>query len=836
MSVSTASRESDSPFLGSYLPTGDRHDEVFDRDGTVRPHWAYLVRALQTLGAEEFARRSREARRLLRESGVTYNVYDDPQPGERPWPLDPMPMLVTSADWQTIERGLAQRAELLDAVLADLYGERSLVQSGLLPPELVYGHPGFLRPCVGVPTPGRRSLPFYAADIARGPDGSFLVLGDRTQAPSGAGYALENRAVLSRILPSIFRDAHVHRLPLFFRRLRAAVAGLLPRTDGPPHCVLLTPGAGNETYFEHAFLAEHLGFNLAQGDDLTVRDGRVWLRTLEGLRAVDVILRRVDGAYCDPLELNVDSLLGTPGLLHAARQGSVAIVNPPGASVVENPGLMPFLPRLARELLGEDLLLPSVRTWWCGNAEDRAFVFENLSRLVVKPIESHSSRMTVFAADLSAEERASVMARIRERPHRFVAQERVALSTAPVVAGGVLEPRAMVLRAFLVGESDGYAVMPGALCRVTPTAGGSVVSNQQGGVSKDVWVLASEPEREMSVLTPADRPLLLLRGGQEIAGRVADNLFWLGRYAARAENGARILRAAFRRLVDPDGDEPLRAALLRAVTEVTATYPGFAGIGAAERIATAEVELLAVLSDGRRTGSVRFNLNASLRAARGVRDRLSVDMWRVLGELEHELSAPPAGSEALDAIERLLLFLAAFSGLGGDSMNRGLGWRFLEMGRHVERASGLLTLLRALAAAQAGEGAWEELLAIADVSMAYRRRYRSGAQAAAVLDLLLDDESNPRSVFHQILRLEALLSGLAAGEGARGPEQRLVGEARDELRRSGALAGGVPRQPGVELDALLLGLQRLLAALSEQVARTYFDRPDGPQQLVSLTA
>ena len=452
----------------------------------------------------------------------------------------------------------------------------------------------------------------------------------------------------------------------------------------------------------------------------------------------------------------------------------------------------------------------------------------------MKPIHSHSSRTTVFAADLDAEARDVLIASIQNAPHRFVAQEHLALSTTPVVANDALEPRAMVLRAFLVGEADGYAVMPGALCRVAPSAGGSVVSNQLGGVSKDVWILASEPEREAAPVAAVDRPLLSLSGGEEIAGRVADNLFWLGRYAARSEDGARVLRAAFSRLRDPAG-EPLRDALLTAVTEVTGTYPGFSGLGAAERLAAPEAELLAVLSDGRRTGSVRFNLRALLRAARAVRERLSVDMWRVLNGLDRELATAPDAGAAAATTERLLLHLAAFGGHSADSLKRGPGWRFLEMGRHIERAVGLLILVRSLAAARAGDAAWEEMLAIADASMAYRRRHRAAAYPAAVLELLLDDESNPRSVFHQILGLEALLGGLGARAAADAAAQRLVTEACDELRR-GAAAGGARREPGAELDALLIGLSRLFASLSEQIARAYFDRPHAPHQLVSLTA
>jgi uncharacterized circularly permuted ATP-grasp superfamily protein len=358
--------------LGSrYTPVGTGFDELVTHDGRVRPHWDYVLRALDTLDSTEVAQRRHEMRRLLRENGVTYNVYNDPQRSERLWPLDPIPVLFPSEEWQVIERGLTQRAELLEHVAADLYGRRLLIERGLLPPEVVYGHPGFLRPCIGLPAPQGRHLPFYAADLVRAPNGGFLVIGDRTQAPSGAGYALENRAVVSRVLPSIFRDAHAHRLPLFFRRMRAALARLSPGNDAP-HIVLLTPGPGNETYFEHAYLATNLGCTLAQGDDLVVSEQRLWLRTLEGLRPVNGVLRRVDDTFCDPLELRPDSVLGAAGLLQAVRAGHVAVLNPFGSGVTRT--RPSCLPRIAKEVLGEDLerhRSPRGVVWACRRAGAR---------------------------------------------------------------------------------------------------------------------------------------------------------------------------------------------------------------------------------------------------------------------------------------------------------------------------------------------------------------------------------------------------------------------------------------------------------------------------------
>ena len=641
----------------AYCPVAPLYDEMCLSTGELRPHWEYLIRSLETLGTEEFQRRWFEMRRLLNENGVTYNVYAETQTTERLWPLDPIPVLLTSAEWSTIEHGLIQRAELFDLLLADLYGSQKLIHKGTLPPELIHAHAGFLRPCSGVGGLNGHHLPLYAADLARTPDGQVWVIGDRTQAPSGAGYALENRTVLSRVLPSLYRDSHVHRLALFFRALRTTLHNLDPRHQDNPRIVLLTPGPDSETYFEHAFLANYLGYPLVQGSDLVIRDNRAWLNALDGLKPVDVILRRVDDSYCDPLELRVDSLLGTPGLLQAARLGHVAIVNPLGSSVLENPGLMAYLPALARELLDEDLKIPSAATWWCGDPASRQYVLEHLERLVIKPIVPHPSASTVFGAALSTQDRWALAERIRAHPHLFVGQEQLALSTAPVVVDGRLEPRPMVLRSFAVAREEGYVVMPGGLSRVAPSTHTWVVSNQLGGVSKDVWVLASEPERQVSLLTATHQPVALTRDGDDVPGRVADDLFWLGRYAERTEGSARLLREVLLRMLGSERapqDESL-PPLLRAVTYQTGTLPGFVGDGAEERLGAPERELLSVILDRKRIGSLRYNIDALVRVGRSVRDRLSSDSSRVINGLNRELLRPCEISAALEALQRLII-------------------------------------------------------------------------------------------------------------------------------------------------------------------------------------
>lgn len=829
--------------FAAYRPLDGCRDEMAEQPGVLRSHWQYLADAVGALGESELDRRTHELRRLLRENGVTYNFYEDNDTVERPWSLDPIPVLLTSADWSDIEQGLAQRAELLDLVLRDLYGPRKLLKRGLVPPELIFGHPGFLRPCAGTARADGRWLTLCAADVARGPDGRLWVIGDRIQAPSGAGYALEARTALSRTLPSVYRDSHVHRLALFFRTLRGTLASLAPNGREDPRIVLLTPGPGSETFFEHAYLASYLGYPLVQGSDLTVRDERVWLKTLDGLTPVDVILRRVDDPWCDPLELRPDSLLGVAALLQAVRRGNVAVANPLGTSILENPGLMPFLPAIARALLDEDLKQPSVATWWCGIEDDRRFVLDHLDELVIKPVFPHRVDSTIFAAALSTSEREALASRIRAHPERFVAQERIALSTAPVLRGGRLEPRPFVLRSFAVASESGYLVMPGGLGRVSSSSSSFVTSNQLGGVGKDVWVLASEPERQVTLLPSVERPVQVRRGGDEVPGRVADDLFWLGRYSERAEAIARLLREILLRLLaaeraTADGTVPL---LLRALTMQSGTHPGFLGIDAEARIAAPEAELLQLILDPRKIGGLRFNIDALARTGRAVRDRLSSDTSRVIGAIDGELARPCDLAAARESLQRLIQHLAAFVGLTTESMSRGQGWRFLQLGRTLERGLQTIELLRGvvLPAGPLVVPACEAVLGILHSVKTYRRRYRSRIQMGAVLDLVLLDETNPRSLAFQLAGVEEHVIALVREEdaGQRSRAERLALEALTTLRLFdvASVADADDEHAAQELERLLVRVATALTSLADEIAARYFQPADQPQQMVRFS-
>ncbi len=815
-----------------------RFDEMFAADAGVRPHWTYAMGVFGSLGATELRRRSVEIRQILRENGVTYNVYADTQARRRPWALDVVPMLLDSQEWRTIERGLIQRAELFNLIGADLYGPQRLIRDRLLPPELIYSHPGFLRACHGALPDDGPHLTLYAADLVRGPDGMVRVLGDRTQAPSGAGYALENRIVMSRVLPSLYRDAQVHRVALFFRALRTSLATRLPASRG--RTVVLTPGPANETYFEHAYLANYLDYTLVEAGDITVRDGGVWLKTVDGLQPVGVMLRRVDDGCCDPLELQAESVLGIPGLLQAVRNGRVAVANPLGSGVLENAGLPAFLPKLAKVLLGQELRLECVPTWWCGDPAARASVLDRLDRLVIKPTFADPATPAVFGARLSQAGRDRLAEQILARPYAFVGQEQVALSTAPVFTGERLEPRPMVLRSFLVRRDDGYVAMPGGLTRVAAQPDGLVVSGQAGGLSKDTWILASEPESRDSLVPAADRPVSVTHPAHELPSSLADNLFWLGRYVERTAGGARVFREVLQRVLDTEGPRYAAAlsAFLSACTHRPVTSLRFIGRGGTRRLAVAEQELLATMLDAAQPGSLRFHLNALLRTGQATRDRLSQDAWRAVNRLDRELTEVHSLSGMVESLEGLIIGLAAINGLNTESLVRGHAFRFMEIGRRLERALYTLTLLRTSCELprETEPVVWEMVLAMTDSLMTYRHRYASSIQAAVVLDLLLLDETNPRSVGYQLVQIQKQVTGLPhrSRPPHRGPEDRLALETLTALRVADLDRTSRPDwDPGTDetVSRTFADLSTRLLTLSTLLSRDYFSHVEAQRQL-----
>lgn len=821
-------------------------DELLGPDGVV-PAAEDLASTIEIVGQAGLLTRRAQVRRLVEDDGVTYGGTGDPR-GQRRWALDPLPVVLDAAGWARLAPALVQRAELLDLVLADLYGPRRLLRDGVVPVEVIAGHPGFVRAADRIRVPGQHQLFLAATDLARDAQGRWCVLGDRTQAPSGAGYAMENRRVVSRVLPGLYRDTPLARLRGFFHTMRAALQEVAPATAEAPRVVILTPGPSSETAFDQAFLATLLGFPLVEGEDLTVRDGRVWMRSLGRLEPVDVVLRRVDAAWADPLELRPESHLGVPGLIEAARLGHVSVVNPLGAGVLENPALVPYLPAAARHLLDAELALPSVPSWWCGDPQARRYVLEHLDSLVLKPMGRDTTPTSWFGWELSSARREALRRRIEAQPWAWAAQEPLPMSTTPVVTRDGLDPRRLVLRTFAVAQGGTYRLMAGGLGRVAGRPESHLVSNLAGALAKDVWVLAPDPAEVGVQVDPWTAPAApdaapdTAVGVPDVADtpsaalspRVAEDLFWLGRYAERAEDTARLIRVVddlaedYSRRDGTPGSDGL-SVLLAALTAVTASAPPLA-----------PDDLRRLVVDEFRAGGLAYAVRRTVDAAHAVREQLSLDTWLVLGSLQRTLgeagdadAVVPVGLQP--TLTRVLEGLMALAGLGAESMIRDSGWYFMDAGRRLERAQMLVSLLRGTLVRQRSTAVdtivVEGVLLAGESIITHRRRNPGGAvagQVAGVLDLLLMDRGNPRSLHYQLERLAEDLKQLRVQAGTDAAEAAaLAGSLRDLTARlreldleAAAVAGPDGDRPVARraLDELAAGL----AALASSVESVHF--------------
>lgn len=836
----------DDIFAGYSAPAG-RYDEMRSADGKTRAHWEQFAAALNRSGSAEFARRWDQAQRWVHENGITYDLYGGPNERPRPWQLDALPLLLSTAEWQNLSGALQQRAQLLNLILADLFGPQDLVRQGLLPAELIYKHPGFLRPCQNQPVPDDCYLHFYAADLARSPDGRWWVLADRTEAPSGVGYALENRIVISRMLPSVIHDCKVERLAQFFIGLRESLYRLAPRFRENPRIVLLTQGPSSPNYFEDSYLARYLGFTLVEGGDLTVRDNRVYLKTLGGLLLVEVILRRVHDEDCDPLELKGNSGLGVAGLLQAVRSGNVVVANTIGSGIIESPVFMAYLPRLCKELLGEEIKLPSVATWWCGNPESCRYVLENLPRLVLKPAFRRNWHDASISEFISQNAFDALKAAILKRPADFVAQEHVQRSSIPVWKSDHVDPWHVAVRSYLVASEGSYTAMTGGLCRVSPNAGQLDFSIQAGDRSKDIWVVSPTPVPAVSLLQQAGQRVELRRTGAELPSRVADNLYWLGRNLERAEGSARLLRTILARLTSESAADtiPELPILLRALTLLGQLEPGFVLDDLKVPLPTIEEAIPTTVFDATESMSLQSTLNVIQRGAAVVRDRISIDSWRTLNRIiqEFQLRTPVEQlelSDLLTMLNRLVINLSSFSGLVMESMTRTLAWRFLDIGRRLERSQHTLNLIYSgMVNVNDNEPAvLDALLEVADSSMTYRSRYLANLQLIPALDLLLTDETNPRSIAFQLVALYQHMDELPRHESQPllSLEQRLTLAALNSIRLAEIQSLGEVQRGGERqhLARLLNSLSGKFPKLSDAITNRFLVHAVASRQLSDL--
>jgi uncharacterized circularly permuted ATP-grasp superfamily protein/uncharacterized alpha-E superfamily protein len=815
--LDSAGAEQLSAWLRGYRPIQGIPDELFDAAGRPREHWLRFLAELAEYPAGQIRSRFALATRHIRDTGVSYRIYGDEN--ERTWPISPVPLILGQADWTTIATGVEQRANLMEALLSDIYGEGQLMAEGALPAAAVAGSPDFLRVMRGAPPPGGRYLQLYAADLARAPDGRWWVLGDRTQAPSGAGYELENRLVLSRAFPGLYNAMNVERLAPFFDAMRKGLAAAAERKE--PRICLLTPGPFSETYFEQAHLARYLGFLLVEGDDLVVRDGLVYVRTIAGLKRADAILRRVDADFVDPLELNSASRLGVPGLLEAIRGGGVAVLNMPGSGVLESKALMGFMPKLCRRLLGEELRIPNVATWWCGQPAERALV-QSRADLAIAPAFSHRPGDDPFAAprllaDLTADEQAQFMSRLEDRPCDFVGQEIVRLSTMPVMREDRLEPAPFVLRVYAAATPNGFKIMPGGFCRTSDQLDVRSISMGEGALTADVWVIADKPVERVTLLANRDEVAVRRLMGH-LPSRAADNLFWLGRYLERAEASLRLVRSLCTSLMDAEAAVHGSGETLVRLQELL-----IAGGALDERALGARALDAAqlALQNTKAAGSVITLVRKARRAVMSMRERLSTDFWTLLLNLENDLTDRrrllSSEADALQLVESALRVLAALSGLSQENMNRTAGWRFLDMGRRVERGVETCRFTRSLAHGEATNDDLDLLLDLADSQITYRARYLVGLALTPVRDMVVLDPFNTRSVAFQVFALRDHMAALPVmvDDGMMEPPMRILRRLCTEMET--AQAQDIDPTATVRFETALL-------SLSNAVADRYFLR------------
>ncbi len=811
-------------------------DECFQYNEGARESWKHLLTNIESLGIDELRVRQQELLKLLQENGVTYNVYGDSNGLNRPWLLDAVPLVISAVDWRGIERGMKQRAFVLNKILDDMYGERTLLKNGIIPPELIYSHPGFLRPCDKIKLAGENQLTLYSADLSRGPDGKVWVVKDRAQAPSGMGYALENRSALSRIVPELFQNYQVAKLGGFFNSVMQALIQIAPQGKENPRIVLLTPGPRNETYFEHAFLASYLGITLVQGEDLIMRDSFVWIKTVEGLEKVDVIVRRVDDTFCDPLELREDSQLGIPGLLLAVRKGNVAVANPLGSSILENTGLMAFMHGAFKHFLNEDPIIPMIATWWCGQKKEMDYVIENIDTLVIKNIVRVGGFKTVMGSQLSKAKKEDLIRKIKFEPFLYVGQEEVAFSTSPIFTKEKLEPRFTVMRSYLVANKGDYEMMRGGLTRCSPEKGSFLVSNQDGGISKDTWVEATFKENvKVEVKSSPD-----MKRKAVLPSRAAENLFWVGRYTQRVIRTSRFIRLVLRNLtqkgyLNNGNDTESLTVLLKTVTHLTDTYPGFVE-DAAEEFNNPLKEIHQLICNPERAGSVLFTLNNLLKSMYAARDRWTVDSWRIIDDVENikrRIGAvePDGIRHVFSLLDQLNAGLLSFTEMTRQSMYRSDGRTMYRMGQLIEEILMELAQYRSILTVSHEESTEFQLLEAVLLSnqnlSSYRSVYRTSLNVVPTIDLLFLNSQNPTSILSQLEGLLKYARNLAQKGGSTDDNDisRLVFDAYSQVRLMDVATLVIAdKATGYResLDDFCGTLQKHIYAIATKLSASYF--------------
>ena len=737
-------------------------DEMFDTQCNVKPHWNEIKNGLDNAGIKQLEQKQLEIDWRLEDNGVTYNIYNDPEGNNRRWNLDPIPLVLTSTEWEEISKGLKQRAKLLNLIFKDLYTEQKLIKEGIIPAEIIFAHKSFTPEIFNFENIDYYSMRFYATDISRGPDGKFWVINDRTQSPSGLGYAIENRLTMNSISDDLYPNVEILKMAEFIEGFKTMLKSLCSSNQDNPLIALLTPGPLNETYFEHSYISSFLDLTLVQGEDLLVKNNQLWLKSLNGLRKVDTLIRRVDSQYCDPLELRNDSQLGVAGLVNVLREDNLSMINPIGIGILENIGLNPFMKNIAKYLLDEELILPQIATWWCGQKKELDFVIENIKNLIIKKIDRTDNIEIHFAHKLNDIELNKLIEKIKSNPHYYVGQEIIDFSTSPSFTKGKIEPRNTVIRAFSYLDGNEYQVMPGGLIRVSPSKDSLVVSNQKGGTSKDLWILGKSEDFKGNNIFK-NRAFIDSRL-ENISTKRAENLFWLGRYLTRAITTARMVRFNLKSMLnlnrydDNANSKKTNKILNNALTHLTMTYPGFLN----EELNSPLKEIVSLIMDKNRIGTLSFTLSMLSNLNANVKNLLTMEAWRIYEKMQKEWNNYSKREiftykDHINELDRLLIYLMAYRELIDESMFKEQGLILYDIGSKIESSQLLISKLRSLLTLKLDKlieyDVLDSMLNSYESYNSYRAYYKSSLDLENVLDFLLFNTKYPKSLIYIITQL-----------------------------------------------------------------------------------
>ena len=750
-------------------------DEMFDKDCNVKEHWQKIVDDLEKVGIDKLEQKQQEIDWRLEDNGVTFNIYNDPEGTNRVWKLDPIPFVLTENEWNEVSKGLAQRAKLLNLIFKDLYNEQNLIKEGIIPAEIIFSHKNFLPELCNFENKDYYTMKFYAADISRGPDGKFWLINDKTQSPSGLGYAIENRLTMNSISNELYPDVEIKKIIRFIEDFKTMLRELVSKNNEHPLITLLSPGPHNETYFEHSYLSSFLDLTLVQGEDLLTKNNQLWLKGLSGLKKVDAMIRRVDSEFCDPLELRSDSYLGVAGLVNVLREDNLAMINPIGIGILENIGLNPFMKNICKYFLDEELILPQIATWWCGQKEELDFVIKNIKNLIIKKIDKTKNLETYFGNKLSNEELEILIKKIERNPYHYVGQEIIDFSTVPSFNDNKIEPRNAVIRAFSFLNKDNYDVMPSGLVRVSSSKDSLVVSNQKGGTSKDLWILGKSTEIV---------PVNIFKNKEFIDSRLenistkrAENLFWLGRYLTRSISTARIIRFNLKSILninryeDDRNSKTITELLNNALTHLTMTYPGFLEEDK-EKINPTD-EILDLIQNSSRVGTLSFTLSLLSNINANIKNLLTIDAWRIYEKMQKEWLSYTKKEfllfpEHINQLDNLLIYLMAYKELIDESIFKEQGLLLYDIGCKMEISQLLISKLRSLLTYKLDNileyEILDSMLNSYESYNSYRAYYKSSLNLKNVLDFLIFNTQYPKSLIYLIKELETNLKELPKSE------------------------------------------------------------------------